>query len=244
MSAFRVTFRPPWWATLLVIIACVSFLRAGFWQLERREEKAALFASFDAGGQTLLPVDALGASLSAGQRYRSVRLEGRYDAGHQVLLDNITRDGRAGYEVLTPFRTAGGLVLVNRGWLAAPADRSELPVLGVAESRRSVSGRLDRLPRPGLRLGAPTPEEAGAAWPRRLLYPDAATLAAQIGEPVPDYQLLLDPGMADGFLRDWRPRVSGPDMHLTYAVQWFAFAATALIIYVVLNAGRRVRQDD
>lgn len=230
----RLTFRPPAWATLLLLAACALFATAGFWQLDRKAQKEVLFADFDRGTGAdpvrVLPTDA-GA---AATRYRPVVLQGRYDPDRQILLDNIVRDGKPGYLVLTPLQTAGGTVMVNRGWLPADANRQRLPAVGVSANRREVAGLLDRFPQPGLRLAAETPE-AGDPWPRRLLFPTAADIAEHLGYAVANYQVLLDPEAPDGFQRDWRPGVSGPDMHLGYAVQWFAFAAAVTVIYVVLN---------
>ena len=113
-----------------------------------------------------------------------------------------------------------------------------LPDLTVSATSQDIVALVDELPRPGLRL-APTPAEAGAPWPRVLLFPTAEQVAEHLGYPVAGYQLLLDPREADGFLREWRPAVSAPDMHLGYAVQWFAFAGAATVIYVLLNLKKR-----
>lgn len=234
MLAARLTFRPPIWATLLLLAACVAFTSAGFWQLDRKRQKTALFKAFERGGATDPLHGLLSDEASADARYRTVRVRGYYDAERQILLDNIVRDGKAGYFVMTPLRTDGGDILVNRGWIVAGADRQRLPDVSVSATEREVVGRVDRLPRPGLRLEAEPPDPA-APWPRALLYPTAREVAGHLGYPVADYQLLLDPAAAEGFRRNWRPTVSGPATHLGYAVQWFAFAAAAITIYLVLN---------
>ena len=234
MAERRLTFRPPLWATLLLIAACALFASAGFWQLDRQGEKIALFDAFDRGGDTTALAGPVADELAAGLRYQSVVISGRYDASRQILLDNISRDGRPGYEVLTPLLTGDIAVLVNRGWVPAAARRDELPRVSISDEPRRIRGRLDKLPRPGLRLAGELPA-ADAPWPRRLLYPVASEIAAQLGYPVTSYQVLLSPEAADGYRRDWQPKVSGPDTHLGYAVQWFAFAVTAVVIYLILN---------
>jgi len=140
--------------------------------------------------------------------------------------------------VLTPLMTVFGPVLVNRGWLPASADRQRLPEIEVAADVRTIRARLDRLPRPGIRL-APTQSSADEPWPRRLLYPEAGQLRDALGLDVPGYQLLLLPGEPDGYLRDWRPAVMGPDKHVGYAVQWFSFTAAITVLYLILNLKRR-----
>jgi surfeit locus 1 family protein len=170
---------------------------------------------------------------AAAVRYRNLRLPGRYDPAHQFLLDNISYQGRPGYQVLTPFETAGGTVLVNRGWLPASGDRRVLPDIAVAGETREVTGRIEWLPRPGIPLAAAAPPP-DAPWPRRLLFPTSAEAGAQLGVALRNYQLLLDPGDPDGYVRDWRPGGMGSDRHLAYAVQWFGLALTVIVIYLVL----------
>jgi surfeit locus 1 family protein len=163
-----------------------------------------------------------------------MRLRGRYDPDHQILLDARVAGGQNGYEVLTPLRSGNSAVLVNRGWLPAAADRSQLPDVTVAGGERAVAGRLDRLPRPGLTMTAPP----GAGWPRRMLFPTAEEISAALGYRVHDYQLLLAPEEPHGYQRRWEPQIMSPRQHLGYAVQWFALAAALGVIYVALNLKR------
>jgi len=39
----------------------------------------------------------------------------------------------------------------------------------------------------------------------------------------------------EGFVRNWPPPGERITMHLGYAYQWFGFALTLLVIYIVLN---------
>ena len=212
-------------------------MTAGLWQLDRADQKRALFSEYDLADENSvlrrLPSDSEAADL----RFQLLELSGRYQPERQVLLDNMLSEGKPGYQVLTPLITIFGPVLVNRGWLPASADRGELPDVAVDRSDRTLRARLDRLPRPGIRL-EPTNLGDDSPWPRRLLYPDAAQLRNQLGLDLPAYQLLLLPDQPDGYLRDWRPAVMGPDKHLGYAVQWFSFTAAILVIYFLLNIKR------
>lgn len=235
MTSPRRTFRPPWWATLGTLALGGLFLAAGGWQLSRAAEKRAIFAAFEAGAAgEPAPLPGPGADL-APLRYRTVRVAGRYDAARQVLLDARTRAGRAGYEVLTPLvPEAGPAILVNRGWVPADPDRTRLPDVAVDGGPRSVAGLLDRLPRAALGTAAPAADPA-APWPRRLLFPTAAALGAELGYDVADLQVLLDPAAPDGYDRAWRPALLTPEQHVGYAVQWFALAAALVVLYAALN---------
>ena len=194
----RTTFRPPIWASVGLIIACGLFIRAGFWQLDRGAQKRQLLDTFDASPKSELLTELVTDSTDVESRYRHVEIVGKYDAQHQVLLDNMMQKGQPGYFVLTPLRTPTNLILVNRGWVPANPDRSVLPEIFVAEGRRIVTGRLDLLPRPGVKLTPPaTP--TNAQWPRRLLYPSVAEIGEQLGAKLYAFQLLLDADNADGF---------------------------------------------
>ena len=96
-------------------------------------------------------------------------------AATQVLLDDRIHDGAAGYEVLTALELADGRnVLVNRGWIRADVDRRVLPDVSVDGDEREVSGRLERLPRPGLRLGSARGTAPADAPVIVAVYPTAA----------------------------------------------------------------------
>ncbi len=226
----------------MLLVACGLFILAGRWQLGRAQEKQALFAAWNAGASTSALTGPLTDTDAQRSRYRILRLNGHFDAAHQILLDNMVHDGKPGYEVLTPLITDAGAVLVNRGWLPAEADRAVLPDVAVADEPRAVTGRIDRLTRPGIALTAP-PVTSSAPWPRRLLFPTAAQIAAQLGYPVHDYQLKLLASEPDGFIRDWRPDLMSPETHLGYAIQWFSFAAAVVAIYVAVNL-KRQKPDD
>jgi cytochrome oxidase assembly protein ShyY1 len=67
-----------------------------------------------------------------------------------------------------------------------------------------------------------------------------ADLALALGRPLESRQLLLDARAPLGYLRDWQPPGMSPAQHLSYAIQWWSFAALALVLYAALNReGRR-----
>ena len=223
---------------LLMLLGLLVFGSLGTWQLNRSGERRAELDAF-ASAAAALPAAGLGA-VPAGGGNRRVRLTGRYEADRQVLLDSMTHEGLRGYHVLTPLRTGAGMVLVNRGFVAGAPDRSQLPDIAVGEQRREVTGMAAPYFRRGMRL---EDSGAGASWPRRLVYPTAGELRGLFGERLPDYQLLLDSGEADGYVRTWRPYGLEPERHLAYAVQWYGLAAAAAGIWLTLTSRRRRTRD-
>src|SRR2546421_952251 len=139
------SFRPRGWALALTAAACVAFVLAGNWQARRAEAKRALGAQFE---QALHPAP-LELPAASNVIHKRVAARGRFIAERTVLLDNKLRRGRPGYEVLTPLRLAESdwHVLVNRGWVAAPASRDVLPEIRTPAAEQQIEGiALERLP--------------------------------------------------------------------------------------------------
>ena len=234
----------PW---LLVTLAGIAvFISLGRWQWHRADERRAQIAAFAAGSADVAHM--LGSrSLAEVPRYAPVQLAGRYDGAHQFLLDNISRDGRAGFEVLTPLRLADQpgaqraaprVVMINRGWLPfVGGERRQLPDVSLPdETPVVVTGRVDHLPVAGLQTGHSAPG-ASADWPRLSSFPTTPELARALGSPVEPGQVLLAADAAHGFRRDWQPVNAAftPERHVAYAVQWWSFAALSAILYVVMT---------
>jgi surfeit locus 1 family protein len=219
----------------------ILFASLGRWQLRRAHEVEDVAARFALAAEAP-PLERAPAALTEELRFRRLAVAGNYEVERQFLLDNQVRDGVAGYEVLTPFRIAADdrWLLVNRGWVAADPDRSVLPNVVVDAVAREISGRLERLPRAGIRLG-----DTPAAQPRGdlvvVVYPTAQELGALAREPLLDYQLLLDDAAPDGFARGWRAPGLGPERHLGYAGQWFLFAIGAFAAGVTIAFKARSR---
>jgi len=233
------SFEPPAWSVAVTALALVAFVSLGYWQLGRAHEKQALVDAFmDLSVQT---VDADGLDFDSLARYQHVRLHGAYDSTRQILLDNMpSSEGRPGYRVLTPLERADGRgwVLVDRGWVPLGASREDLPDVAVGVRQREVSGVLDVLPIPGVRVG-PAAAPGSTGWPRVLLFPTEADIETTLGIDVEPRIILLDAGAPDGFERKWRPALGfGPERHLGYAIQWFAFALVAAVLFVALNLRR------
>jgi len=230
--------------TLLIVAATATCIRLGVWQLARLHEKRVLHAA----ERALLaepPLD-LAAALPAAPppAGRRVRARGRWDRTVHVLLSGRTHLGAAGVSLVTPLRLASGeAVLVERGWLAAADARIAHPerfpdstadLLGVAESTTRTPHAVA-----WVRLAA---ESAGVAlWSARALEPDSA--AARIRGPLATWlvRALPDPRAPHELGGEAAPipeplEVPDEAMHLSYAIQWFAFAAVIGIGSIALAA--------
>jgi surfeit locus 1 family protein len=233
----RLTLPLPW--LLLAVAGCALFTSLGFWQWGRGVHRAQVWAELERGAAAP-PIAATGERLGRLPPQVRVRVEGRYDGAHQLLLDNITREGRPGYEVLTPLDLADGVtLLVNRGWVPFTGYRDRLPDVTLAtQAPVTLEGRLDRLPIAGLASGSVAPVADGP-WPRVTAFPTTADLARALGRPVAEPVLLLDATSGDGYDRRWLPPGVPPERNFSYAIQWWSFAALALALFVFLNLEKR-----
>lgn len=224
----------------LPVLALLLWL--GFWQLDRAEQKRELADGYEAGLEAAPRRVSDTGHLVELPRHTPVIATGRFVPERQVLLDAQVHDGRVGYRVWTPFElTDGGWIAVDRGWIAAGDDRSHLPDVAVDGGARELTGLRVPLPEPGLRLGTAAGAE-GDAWPRRLVWPDAAALAQTWDRDVPDALVLLSPDAPDGYVREWAPAGMPAEHHVGYAVQWFSLATAWVVILLVL--GFRKRRDE
>lgn len=237
MSAFRPGLLP----SVLVLLLLPGLLALGFWQLARAEEKRELLAAHQAR-QIAAPISLTELERYPNPAYVRVQLQGYFDARHTLLLDNRTRAGKVGVEVLQPFydQNSGLWLLLNRGWLPWP-DRRITPTFATPDTPLRLQASVY------VPLGEALQLQAGApatGWPRVVseIKPDA--LWQQLGRGGLSYELRLEPGPAS-LQNDWPVVAMSPDKHLGYAVQWFALAAAllGLFIYFGLYNARETRHE-
>ncbi|MEE8342180.1 MAG: SURF1 family protein [Gammaproteobacteria bacterium] len=235
-------FRPCLLATLATGVGLVLFFVLGQWQLDRAKQKQELVDAYaQRSREAPVQIDTRPRPWQE-YRYRQATVQGQYDLERQLLLDNRTYRGQAGYHVLTPLRVPGSKValLVNRGWVPVGESRAWLPVLPGPTGTVLAHGIIDLPPEQVFRLG---PDEAhDGSWPVVIQALETGQVAKLLGYSSLPIVLLLGVDEGFGFARDWKPVVGiGPDKHRAYAVQWFSFAFILFGIYVGVNT-RRVDQ--
>ncbi len=236
-TAGRRSFAPTPGFTVLALLSCALFIRLGVWQWHRGLERQAEWSRFARGTDTLTPLG--DRALTELPLYQRLSVTGTLDGAHQFLLDNRSYHGRAGYEVLTPLqRTSGRVLLVDRGWVPFTGSRRTLPSVTLADGAAlSLCGRAANLPSAGLASGRAAPGSADP-WPKVTSFPTADELAQALGEPVESRILLLDAQAPLGYVRDWQPPGMAPLRHFSYAIQWWCFAALALVVWAVMSRRR------
>jgi surfeit locus 1 family protein len=229
-------FRPGFIPTLAMLPLLALLLWLGQWQWDRAAEKQTLLDRW--AGQALLAPVALptapDGNTTATAQFLRVFASGAYLPDSQVLLDNQTHGGKAGYRVLTPLLLAdGSALMVDRGWVALPGNaRDRLPNVAISSANRRVQGRLDHFRQAALREATGPLLAVRDNRPRVMNYPDSAAVSAAIGRPVYPLVLLLDGTEPDGFVREDAPTLSfGPERHVGYAIQWWALAVTLVLLW-------------
>lgn len=215
---------------MLVALGCV---RLGFWQLDRWSQRRAQNGLYQARLQ--LPLLVLPSAIDAlpldSLSWRSATARGVYDFERQVVVVGRSVQGTPAVYVVTPLLLDGGrALLVERGWVYSPDARAvDLDALRERDTAE-VAGVLLR-PVPLRRF-----EAGGSVWP--IFAPSDDPVALGPLYPYPLLGVVLrrsEPaGEAAGELRPIPlPELSeGP--HLSYAVQWFSFAAIALVGSAIL----------
>jgi surfeit locus 1 family protein len=221
-----------WKLTLLTALLLPLMISLGFWQLRREDEKLALQTAYDAR-QREAPVALSTLDITQDQQYRQVSLRGRYDNAHNFLLDNRIYQGQVGYEVIVPFETADGtVVLVNRGWMAQGRTRQELPAIPAVEEEVSIDGSVYQPVGASLVLGDALESEG---WPKVIQTLAPLRLAELSGtgdaSKVFPYTVRLAAAAPGVLTRYWPVISTTPEKHRGYAVQWFAMATALAGLY-------------
>lgn len=209
---------------LLVVFLLVALCLGMAWlQLWRAETRGAKFER-EQSALTSTPI-----SLSPQQRQRDKLLDraatarGRWLPQKTLYLDNKIHRGRAGYHVITPLQLSGSevVVLVNRGWIAAPRLRSELPSVASATGEIEVSGVTRSFETRIFELQETSPQ--GAIW-QHVREADYRRHSGLDALPV---ILLQTDVQDDGLVRDWGTPANPAHKHYGYMAMWLVFALMA-----------------
>ncbi len=219
------------------LVAAAVFVRLGIWQLSRLSERRATNATALAQREMAPislddPVEA--AQLTgASANNRRVRVTGRYDHAADIVIRGQSEGGVPGVRIVTPFRPLRGdtAVLVHRGFVTS-GDARTVDVASLHEDGvQTVTGIAFDAPA-ATGTGDPRDEGGQLTW-RRL---DLEALRKRLPYPLQSYTILQLPDSALPKLprRDDPPLLDdGP--HLSYAIQWFSFAITAIVVGSIIG---------
>lgn len=222
-----------WKLALLAWLFIALFIALGMWQLSRATEKDILLSSYNARmNQPALTLARL--AENPDPRFYRVTMTGTFDNEHSFLLDNKIFNGQVGYEIYTPFhpKNSRALFLIDRGFVPLQGNRNTLPTIPAVNGTTSITGLINTPPR-YVTFGKMIDDTI--TWPRRVEYVNVQMFASLLNEAVYPYIVMLDPKSPYALPMEWQIVIMGPERHRGYALQWFAFASTLLIIFVALN---------
>ena len=218
---------------VFAVLAAALFSSLGFWQLRRLHARQARNATIlNAQRDPSQPIAGIPRD-TGGAHYRPARVTGRFDYAHELVLAGRTHQGSPGVELVTPVQLPGtdSVILVDRGWVYS-ADAGTVDASRWREGDSAdVTGYVE--------LYAPDAGiTASRLDPRIIRRVSRSEIAPRVAAPVLPWYLIQTGDTVDARhpARRLIPALDeGP--HRGYAIQWFAFAVTALVgaLFVVLR---------
>jgi surfeit locus 1 family protein len=234
---------------LLVLTVAVTCVALGSWQLDRRgqvrDHNARLAERLDADPVDLAALAATGDVDDEVLEFRRAEVTGVFRPDEEVLQRGQQDPrGQQGYHVLTPFELEdGSVVLVRRGWVPTGLDTPPVAEAAPPGGEVTVTGVLERpVSQPGF-----GPQDPPDGHLERVFHPDTERLDRQVTGDLLPIVLRAEgpPPAADAEFPILLERpVLDEANHRSYAVQWFTFAALALVTYGVWLVRRPRRSDD
>ena len=244
--------------TLFVVAAMAVMARLGVWQLDRRQQRIARNADL------VVKLEAAPASMNEAalaamwplpedrDAVRNIRADalGQFDFDQQVLLQQQNHQNQPGVHLVAPLVLAGTskAILVDRGWIPfeeAQAERwrqyntesGEIKVTGRLQPSQILFGSAAEKAKESVAL-----EAAKTDWYRI----DVEAIQNQMPYKLLPVFLLQSPGPQGNIALPYRiePEVDlseGP--HMGYALQWFAFAIIAGLVYVGVVRSREKKAE-
>ncbi|MFF0462467.1 SURF1 family cytochrome oxidase biogenesis protein [Streptomyces mexicanus] len=256
---YRFLLTRQWVIITIVAIALIpTMIWLGFWQLHRHDHRQALnkviTTSLAAKPVPVETLTSVGGSVAHDDLYRRVTAKGHFDTDHELVVRRRTNaDDQVGYHVVTPFVLDDGrTLLVNRGWIPAPASQTAFPKIPApAAGEITVTGRLmqdETTAASGIKNVKGLPDRQimliNSKQVGALLRDSGDTSAKDV---LGGYVELLSPAPKNGSPellpspKEDTSWIGVDDINLPYAIQWWLFAACVPVGWLIL-ARRELRE--
>jgi surfeit locus 1 family protein len=226
--------RPRDWAIVAILfLTALVCTRLGIWQLSRRQERIEHNAWVESQlAKEIVPLKTGTISLTDWE-FRRVEVSGQYDNADSLILRNRSLTDQPGIHVVTPLvpidQKEG--ILIDRGWISNENYLREgiddFSVDGIV----TIVGIIRQShPEPSISIFADPTHEPGS--PARVEWKNlnVEEIQPQISyDLLPYYIALTEDADTPADMPIPNPEIDltqGP--HLSYAIQWFGFAAISL----------------
>ncbi len=242
-------FKPKLLPTVATLLILPILIALGFWQLDRAEQKRVILAAVTQkmNSETLnkLPTE----NNIKNSQYQHIKLQGRFDSSHLIYIDNKIIFGKVGYYVVSPFLVSDSnkQVLVNLGWVSMGKSRQDLPTVKIPEGIVTITGRIKTNVDQVFSLSEQSFDVVD--WPLVVQWISPQQLSNLLKINIQPLMILLDTPKGESneyekqFKREWKYISSSPDMHTSYAMQWFSLAFVLVLIYIGVNTKKVTTQN-
>ena len=244
MNASMTRARGLWIPCVAAFAAFAVLVSLGTWQMQRKSWKESLIAAISerlAAPPSRLPSPAEWPRLDAAHdEFRRLAFTADFINDKEALVYTSGSSLRGdvagpGYWVFTPARVAGGIVMVNRGFVPEgrqdPATRHAGQTNGPAE----IVGVMRWPEAPG--WFTPDNDPGRNLWFVRD--PAAIAAAKGVGTVAPFYIEQEAPPAPGGLPKVGALQASLPNNHLGYALTWYGLALVLAVSFGIWVVGRR-----
>ena len=196
-------FRPSLIGTLATLALIPLFIHLGMWQYNKAMAKQTLQHQYEVNAQQQdaeLPNDFKNLE---DLRYKNILVRGEYLTQYQIFLDNQVEGEEAGYHVITPLqlRERHQVILVDRGWIPALANHSDLPNVETPIGEQEVRGQIWL---PSQKFYTLKSDDVGSEkWETLWQNMDMKRYAKAVPFEVAPVVLRMSPENVGGFVRNW-----------------------------------------
>jgi len=243
ISIYNISFNYKLLPNLVFIIFFTLFIKLGFWQLDRADQKKIINMAFvERQNQPPIPLNKETIQMPIIDIiWHHVTISGEFLNDKNIILDNQVVQEKAGFLIYTPFKIldSNKIILVNRGWYPLSNSRNDVPNIPPIKGAQAIEGEINQMPSSGISLGKVITEKLDESS-FRLQKMDYEVLSSLIGKDLMRYVVKLKKPIFDKtYVIDLGIPVPDSDKNYGYAFQWFAMAFTLFIIFIKLGLKKK-----
>ena len=210
---------------LPLIVICIIL---GFWQIDRGQEKLAIYNAFTDKLKST-PID-YKRFKNRPEQFTQTYVKGNYLPNMQFLLDNKVFKKVAGYEVITPLIVNGKIILINRGWVNSN-NRQSLPDISIENTDEPITGYVYYYNSNFYDLAD---DNYVSSWPLLIQNIEIQKISKLLNMDVEPYVVIMNEKQENSYEIQNIQKDNPQLKHYMYAGQWFLFSIIGFIFMIIL----------